>query len=88
MEVWWREFGSRLVAAKDLFELAELTGRPIESDEAALAAAQDLRALGREVVLVTSVRFPWSAPESVALLAVTGHGAWRTTCSATLPINT
>jgi pyridoxine kinase len=61
----------------NLFELAELTGRPIESDEAALAAAQDLRSLGPEVVLVTSMRFPRSEPESVALLVVTEAGAWR-----------
>ena len=52
-------------------------GRAIESGEAALAAAQDLRALGPEVVLVTSLRFPESEPESIALLVVTEAGAWR-----------
>ena len=61
----------------NLFELAQLTGRAIESGEAALAAAQDLRALGPEVVLVTSLRFPESEPESIALLVVTEAGAWR-----------
>ena len=65
------------IVTPNLFELERLTGRPIESNEAALAAAQDLRALGPEVVLVTSLRFPESEPQSVALLAVTGAGAWR-----------
>jgi pyridoxine kinase len=61
----------------NLFELERLAGRPIDSDEAAHAAAQDLRGLGPEVVLVTSLRFPEREPESVCLLAVTGAGAWR-----------
>lgn len=65
------------IVTPNLFELAELTGRPIESDEATLAAAQYLRSLGPEVVLVTSMRFPRSEPESVALLVVTEAGAWR-----------
>ncbi len=65
------------IVTPNLFELERLTGRPIESSEAALAAAQDLRAVGPEVVLVTSLRFPEIEPQSVALLAVTGAGAWR-----------
>ncbi len=65
------------IVTPNLFELERLTGRPIESSAAALAAAQDLRALGPEVVLVTSLRFPEIEPQSVALLAVTGAGAWR-----------
>jgi pyridoxine kinase len=65
------------IVTPNLFELERLTGRPIESSAAALAAAQDLRALGPEVVLVTSLRFPEIEPRSIALLAVTGAGAWR-----------
>jgi len=61
----------------NLFELAYLTGRPVDSSEAVLAAARDLRALGPEVVLVTSVRFPETEPQTVSLLAVTAAGAWR-----------
>jgi pyridoxine kinase len=65
------------IVTPNLFELAQLTGRPIESSAAVLAAAQDLRALGPEIVLVTSLRFPKSEPQSIGLLAVTGAGAWR-----------
>lgn len=65
------------IATPNLFELGQLTGRSIDSEEAALAAARDLRALGPEIVLVTSVRFPETAPDNVALLAVTGDSAWR-----------
>jgi len=65
------------IVTPNLFELERLAGRPIGSGEAALAAAQELRALGPEAVLVTSLRFPEREPESVALLAVTGEGAWR-----------
>ncbi len=65
------------IVTPNLFELAQLTGRAIETGEAALAAAHDLRARGPDVVLVTSVRFPESGPDSVALLAATGAGAWR-----------
>ena len=65
------------VVTPNLFELAQLTGQPVESPAAALAAAQALRALGPEIVLVTSLRFPDAEPDSVALLAVTGDGAWR-----------
>ncbi len=65
------------IVTPNLFELAQLTGRPIESSAAVLAAAQDLRALGPEIVLVTSLRFPESEPQSIGLLAVTGAGAWR-----------
>ncbi|MDX1576380.1 MAG: pyridoxal kinase PdxY [Kiloniellales bacterium] len=65
------------IVTPNLFELAQLTGRAIDSRAAALAAARDLRALGPEAVLVTSVRFPESEPETIALLAVTGAGAWQ-----------
>lgn len=65
------------IVTPNLFELERLAGRQIESDEAALAAARDLRALGPEVVLVTSLRFPEREPDRVSVLAVTGTGAWR-----------
>lgn len=61
----------------NLFELAQLTGRPVNTSEAVLAAARELTTLGPEVVLVTSVRFPESEPQTVSLLAVTASGAWR-----------
>jgi pyridoxine kinase len=65
------------IVTPNLFELERLAGSPIETDEVALAAARDLLALGPEVVLVTSLRFPEREPESVSVLAVTGAGAWR-----------
>jgi pyridoxine kinase len=65
------------IVTPNLFELAWLAGRPLDSEAAALAAAHELRQRGPEIVLVTSLRFPEREPESVALLAVTGDGAWR-----------
>lgn len=65
------------IVTPNLFELEWLTGRRIESDEAALAAARGLLAFGPEVVLLTSLRFADIEPGSVSLLAVTGEGAWR-----------
>ncbi len=67
------------IVTPNLFELAQLTGRPVESDEAALAAARELAARGPKVVLVTSVRFPDRDPQTVSLLAVTRSDAWRVT---------
>ena len=67
------------IVTPNLFELAQLTGRPVETGDAALAAARDLGARGPEVVLVTSVRFPDREPRTVSLLAVTQSDAWRVT---------
>jgi len=67
------------IVTPNLFELAQLTGRPVETGEAALAAARELATLGPEIVLVTSVRFPETEPELISLLAVSDAGAWRVT---------
>jgi pyridoxine kinase len=74
---------ARLLPQADLvtpnrFELAHLTGCAVESEEQALAAAADLRALGARAVVATGLTFA-SAPERIAVLAETGEGAWRVT---------
>lgn len=79
-------FRDRAVPAADiltpnLFELAELSGRPIESLEDALAAARGLLQRGSQpgprVLLVTSLRHPESAYDEIGMLAVTGDAAYR-----------
>lgn len=65
------------IVTPNLFELEWLAGRSLASEAAALAAAHELRERGPKIVLVTSLRYPDREPDSVALLAVTGAGAWR-----------
>ncbi len=55
------------------FELEYLAGRPCEDVEGALAAADAVRALGPDLVVVTGLR---PEPGRVATLAVESEGAW------------
>jgi pyridoxine kinase len=71
-------FRDRLLAIADVatpnrFELELLTGTPIDSLAAAVAAAQMLRRRGPATVLVTSLE---PAPGRVAMLAVGAEGAF------------
>lgn len=69
------------VAAADLitpnqFELEFLTGMRISGLEDALEAADRARALGPDLVVVTSLRRADREPDTIELLAVSGTGAW------------
>ena len=75
-------FRDRAVPAADLmtpnlFELAQLTGRRIESLEDALDAARGLLRRGPEVLLVTSLRHPEAAYDEIGMLAVTEAAAFH-----------
>lgn len=59
------------------FELDYLTGRRTGTIDEVMAAADQLRATGPEVVLVTSAVVRGGDSDRVNLIAVTGAGAWR-----------
>jgi pyridoxine kinase len=61
------------------FELGFLTGTEPRTLDDTLAAADAARAMGPDVVLVTSVERPDAAPDTLEMLAVTGAGAWLVT---------
>lgn len=61
------------------FELDYLTGRHTETFDEVLAAADELRSRGPELVLVTSAVMGGTDPGSLTMLAVTGAGAWQVT---------
>ncbi len=65
------------IVTPNLFELEQLTGAPIGSLAEVLAAARRLCALGPEIVLVTSVRFPGPEAGHVSVVAVTREASWR-----------
>ncbi len=70
----------RLVPLADIvvpnrFELAQLTGRPLESLEEVRAAAAELRARGPRLVVVTGLNLPDRAGE-LAVLADSADEAW------------
>jgi pyridoxine kinase len=58
------------------FELTSLTGLPVSTMEEALAAADAARALGPEVVLITSVVRTDATPGTIDMVAVDADGAW------------
>jgi pyridoxine kinase len=58
------------------FELEALTGRQARTSAELLAAAGAARDLGPETVLVTSVMLADADPETMAMVAVDGEGAW------------
>jgi pyridoxine kinase len=58
------------------FELTSLTGLPVSTMEEALTAADAARALGPEVVLITSVVRGDAPPGTIDMVAVDGAGAW------------
>ncbi|HVK44161.1 MAG TPA: pyridoxal kinase PdxY [Micropruina sp.] len=59
------------------FELDFLTGRDTHTLDEVIDAADALRASGPDTVLVTSVLTDGTADDELALLAVTGEGAWQ-----------
>ncbi|MFT4218129.1 MAG: pyridoxal kinase PdxY [Micropruina sp.] len=61
------------------FELDFLTGRETHTMDEVIDAAQALRAVGPETVLVTSVVVDSTEDDSLTMLAVTGEGAWQVT---------
>lgn len=61
------------------YELNFLAGRPTDTLPEVLAAADDLRARGPKVVLVTSVVVGSADPDTVMMVAVGDEGAWSVT---------
>ncbi|GAA1430783.1 pyridoxal kinase [Microlunatus lacustris] len=61
------------------FELELLTGLGTSTLPEVLAAADAARALGPEIVLVTSVVHTDAAPGTIDMVAVSGEGAWQVT---------
>jgi pyridoxine kinase len=61
----------------NLFELNFITGMPTETIGEALEAAQALREMGPEIVLVTSVTDPSDSGDNIRMLAVDHTGAWQ-----------
>ena len=64
------------VITPNQFEIEFLTGVDIADLDAALEAADRARALGPEVVLITSLRRREAPEDVVEMLAVSGDGAW------------
>jgi len=69
------------IVTPNAFELAFLAGTPdgpadVSTIDAVLAAAQKVRAMGPETVLVTSVEHTDLPDDEIAMLAVDGRGAW------------
>jgi pyridoxine kinase len=58
------------------FELTSLTGLPVSTMEEALTAADAARALGPEVVLITSMVRGDAQPGTIDMVAVDADGAW------------
>ncbi len=73
------------VVTPNHFELDFLAGRATRTLSEVLAAADDVRARGPRVVLVTSVLHEDSAPETLDVVAVSDEGAWAVT-TPQLPI--
>jgi pyridoxine kinase len=67
------------IITPNAYELELLTGRATSSREDVLAAADAARSMGPDVVLVTSVQHPASAPDTIDMVLVTGEGAWSVT---------
>ena len=61
------------------FELEYLTGASTATMPEVLAAADAARALGPDVVLVTSVVHADADPDTIDMVAVSGEGAWTVT---------
>jgi pyridoxine kinase len=66
------------VVTPNQFELEFLTGRSTSTVDDVLAAADVLRAMGPDTVLVTSVVYD-ATPDSLDMIAVSGDGAWSVT---------
>jgi len=73
-------FRERLLPAADIatpnrFELAHLSGRPVDSLSAACAAAAAVRALGPRLVVATGLTIA-DEPSRVGVLADAADGSW------------
>jgi pyridoxine kinase len=64
------------VITPNQFELEALSGRTVDTHEDLLAAADVVRDLGPETVLVTSVVLDDSAPDTIEMVAVDSAAAW------------
>jgi pyridoxine kinase len=58
-------------------ELEFLVGRPIGTVAEARQAAQEIRALGPQTVIVTSLEARAGFPDTIPVVAVDGQGAWQ-----------
>jgi pyridoxine kinase len=67
------------VVTPNQFELEALTGLPTATHAELLAAADAVRELGPETVLVTSVVLTDADPNTMAMVAVNGVAAWSVT---------
>ncbi|MCH7957236.1 MAG: pyridoxal kinase PdxY [Proteobacteria bacterium] len=65
------------IVVPNVFELAFLAERPVETVEDAVAAARALIAAGPPVVVVTSVRGAGAPPDTIGALAVSRTQAWQ-----------
>lgn len=65
------------IVTPNQFELDFLTGRETHTLAEVLDAAHALRAVGPEVVLVTSVEADGVDADTLTMLVVTGEGAWQ-----------
>jgi len=64
------------VITPNQFELEFLTGVEVRDLIGALGAADEVRRLGPETVLTTSLRRRDAATDTIEMLAVSGEGAW------------
>jgi pyridoxine kinase len=64
------------IITPNAYELEVITGRRTSGLDDVLAAAQAARALGPEVVLVTSVRPAGAASDTIDMVLTTADGAW------------
>jgi len=62
-------------------ELEFLVGRPVRGVAAALEAAREVRAMGPETVVVTSLEARDDYPDTIPVIAVDGKGAWQASVS-------
>jgi pyridoxine kinase len=71
--------GAADILVPNHFELEVLAGRPLPTLAEAVAAADDLRARGCRIVVVTSLATAGRDAGTIANLLVTGSGAWTVT---------
>jgi pyridoxine kinase len=66
------------IATPNRFELAHLSGIPVDSADAALAAAAAVRATGPRLVVATGLELP-DAPGTLSMLADAARASWLVT---------